>query len=465
MSVSGYEDSSNWTAQLSEVGGGAGISFEDEELDVSSGSASTTAYWSNAVLTKISVEVTGGDGESDTAEAFLLPADLDIVHPATGELDEAEEDYSGSGPRKGGLVALKRYESTPVTQLHHKEISGVPVGTKCRLKIESPTGAGSINVYQDSQRTTQVVSEQTEFDAKTERTLYLEGVSVSKSSSITVTQQVSLEGVWRDCDSVSLTVVHAEIPVVMRAFIPHAWTEGEWPVPVGLTYVPNPVTPFNPPMVLLPITSNCVGGNRQDFSVDSFNGEDEYKLRQEVIITPYRELHGDIDLVSKRRIGTTPLSKFYKKSEDVPVSDQNARFGESFVPGATANWEFGPDEPEANFEEIERVQNSIGNDVSKITPSLSGDAGHPEFVHDDLLPNIDFQFKIKAERVEDDGVAKIYFTTEAKHNLYPAYELTVADSDEVYSHIYQYAPSEEILPGPGSLNSSYEGPGIRKRVQ
>jgi len=67
--------------------------------------------------------------------------------------------------------------------------------------------------------------------------------------------------------------------------------------------------------------------------------------------------------------------------------------------------------------------------------------------------------------VEDDGVAKIYFTTEAKHNLYPAYELTVADSDEIYSHVYQYEPAEEILPGPFSLNSSHEGPGKRKRVQ
>jgi hypothetical protein len=387
-----------------------------------------------------------------------------VIHPATGELEESEEDYSGSGPRKGGLVPLMRNENTPVTELHLKPLESLPVGTKSRLKVEIPSGAGDVKIYEDYQKTKLVVSEQTEFFARVDRKFFLEGVDVSESSSITVTQQIKLGDDWVEGDSVSLTVVHSEIPVVMRAFIPHAWTEGEEPIPVAVDYITNPNDP-NPIPVPQLILSNCVGGNRQEFSEDSYDDEEEYKLRQEVVITPYEELHGSVDVENERRRGITLSSKFCKKSEDVPASDQNAAFGETFVPGATANWEFQPPEPSSKYEDVQRVENSAGNKVSQITSSLSGEVGSPNFVPSATIPNIDFKFKIKAERVEEHGVSKVYFTTDAKHNLYPAYELNVENSDEEYSPVYRYSPKDHILPGPVSLNMSHEGGGHRVEVK
>ena len=53
----------------------------------------------------------------------LLPVDLDIIHPATGELDESEEDIDD-----GGYVSIKHESNgepdvAPVTQLKLKAIT------------------------------------------------------------------------------------------------------------------------------------------------------------------------------------------------------------------------------------------------------------------------------------------------------------------------------------------------------
>ena len=140
--------------------------------------------------------------------SFPYRVDLDILHPATGELAEEEEDKDSD--HSGGYVALKREvegeDVAPVTQLRFQ--GTLPDDTKFRLKFDS---GGRYRIYKDAARTEAVVSEQTEFPADTETTVYLEGLSVSDTpGGEKVTLQAGLSGNWYATDSVNFTVVDLE---------------------------------------------------------------------------------------------------------------------------------------------------------------------------------------------------------------------------------------------------------------
>jgi hypothetical protein len=80
--------------------------------------------------------------------ARLLKVDLDTVHPATGELDEAKEDVND-----GGYVSIKREvdgdDVAPVTQLKLHANSSLPSTSKFRLKF---TDGGRYKIYCDDTR-------------------------------------------------------------------------------------------------------------------------------------------------------------------------------------------------------------------------------------------------------------------------------------------------------------------------
>ena len=134
------------------------------------------------------------------------PVDLDILQPASGELQERLEDKDHDS--EGGYVALKREvegeDLAPVTRLvlratelpdkdsfwrntFHTISSNfedlfAPApdwlkkdgdGGKHRLKFNS---GGRYRIYQDTDRTQEVVSEDTEFPADKETTVYFEGL-------------------------------------------------------------------------------------------------------------------------------------------------------------------------------------------------------------------------------------------------------------------------------------------------
>ncbi|MBB5353875.1 hypothetical protein HNR46_004139, partial [Haloferula luteola] len=71
--------------------------------------------YSNSIETKVEgyVDVDGTYDPDDIQRQYLLPVDLDIIHPVTGELDEGKQ----SDPTEGGYVAVRRDDETPVTKL------------------------------------------------------------------------------------------------------------------------------------------------------------------------------------------------------------------------------------------------------------------------------------------------------------------------------------------------------------
>ena len=97
------------------------------------------------------------------------------------------------------------------------------ISSKHRLKFDS---GGRYRIYSDANRTQEIISEQTEFTAGTETTVYLQGLSVSDSlGGEEVTLQVGLSGNWYATDSVNFTVVQAEFEIVHRVFIPYNWVD------------------------------------------------------------------------------------------------------------------------------------------------------------------------------------------------------------------------------------------------
>jgi hypothetical protein len=371
-------------------------------------------------------------------EWSILPVDLDIVHPATGELAEGREDSSSKWveAHTGGLIALRRNENTPMTKLVLRASSGLPSDASFRVKWTETLSTARVKVWADEARTQLVISLQTEFPTSTDTTLFIEGIKRGIGEDLKFTQQVKAGGSWVDGDSVSTTVVHAEIPVVLRAFIPHKWTSGEGPgVPVSLTEL-----------------SDTIGGNRQNYSVESYETEPEFKITQKLVMTPYRELHENTDIISERRKKPTEFSHYYERAEDIPLSDQGLNFGETFVPGATPNWSFRAPEPEAEYKDAGRI-----GQESYITASLSGSPGG--WALDGLMPNIDFEFVIKMERMETGLVPYMRVTVDVTQNQYPAYEAVIGNANGTYEHVYKVKPPASTLPGPNSLNTDQTGTG------
>ena len=106
----------------------------------------------------------------------LLKVDLDIIHPASGELSEAKEDAdTGSG-----IVAIKRDDETPVTELKIHAVESLPAGAKVSLLFTNGSGENMrYRIWKDAAMTQPVVNFTTEFDATIDTTLYFEGLKKS----------------------------------------------------------------------------------------------------------------------------------------------------------------------------------------------------------------------------------------------------------------------------------------------
>lgn len=355
----------------------------------------------------------------------IVEMDLDIEHPATGEVAEEKEETDG-------LVAVKRDDDTPLTRLKLKPIEPSGIGGKYYL-----TFPGNLKIWQNENRSG-AVTETTEFNPAVETTVFVE--AMEKSSKLN-DQQIVLN--WKEGDEkaisygdwVNLTAVQAEFPITIRAFIPHKWTEGEGPFPVNT----------------FPFYSTCIGGNRQNFSLDGYDTEDEFKLAQTLIITPYEELHQSVDLANQRDEKIIPSSKYYKREEDVPAIDQDKSFGEVLI--GQPNWEYSTVDPQKSYSDAARSkQNNIRK--AKLKATLSGNAGGPGWLWDGLVANIDYVMTIHIEATAG-GENKAY--VEVKQNLYPAYEVVAEKSNGIdYVPVYQNSPDVSTLPGPISLNTSIE---------
>lgn len=397
------------------------------------------SQWNNITLMTINKDgLILGRGTKDGTERIilLLKVDLDIVHPATGELDEAREDANTGS----GIVAIKRDDQTPVTQLKIHAVDSLPAGSKVSLLFVNGSGENTrYRIWKNADFTDEVISSTTQMDATIEHTLYIEGLSKSGiESGESVTQIYTAGTTDFGGDKVKFTVAQAEFDLVIRPFIPHKWTGGEAPIPMEYTFgIP---TAF----------SNCVGGDRTFVDTRSYFDEAVLsRLKQRVVLTPYEELHSNADIENQRRHATSSLSKYYDRSEDVPPEDQNADFGESLI--GEPNWEFPPAEPVPDYTDSNREKQGSKR-VAALTLALSGGPGQPTFGA--FVPNIDYEVQITIEAIPGvENKCKVV----VEQNLYPAYEIVVEQSDGVdFYPIYQKYPSPETLPGPISLNSSTE---------
>ncbi|MDG2345527.1 MAG: hypothetical protein P8M62_05680, partial [Opitutae bacterium] len=259
--------------------------------------------------------------------AKLLKVDLDIVHPATGELDDSEEDADD-----GGYVSVQRQlddgdggteDVAPVTQLKLHANSSLPSTAKFRLKF---TDDGHYKIYSDLERTTEVVSEQTEFAANVDTTLYFQGLEKSFSrGGEEVTMQIGVGGNWYDGDSVKCTVVQSEFLIQIKAFIPYAWTEAENQIPFNPMWgkvAKGDLHPGNNDRRFGEAFLNVYSDNSANFFPSA-----PFRVMQTVVLTPYEDLHKSAEKVAERKTQTGQLSEHYLKDTGVPQSSQHLQFG------------------------------------------------------------------------------------------------------------------------------------------
>ena len=358
--------------------------------------------------------------------ARLLPVDIDFIHPATGEMDESRETS------EGGYIAIRRDEQTPVTKLKLRKLDGM-ANAQFKLVFSS----SKMKLWKDAGRTQAVESDSTTFPVNQDTELFFEGVEKSSAAKdIEIGLKVKIGSKEETAAKARATVVQSEFPVVVRGFIPHKWTEGELPFPVDSW----------------PFYSTCIGGNRQNFSLRNYTEESEFKLAQTVVITPYEDLHADVDLIQGRHEKITPTSLYYDRNQDLPELDRHSRFGEVLV--GAANWQYATEDPSHLYSNARRFKTSNTLRKAQLKAALSGEAGGPGWLWGGFVANIDYEITIHVE-AQAGGSSRAYVG--AKTNLYPAYEVIAEKSDQSgYVPVFQNPPHADVVPGPVSLNTSIE---------
>jgi hypothetical protein len=392
----------------------------------------------------------------------LLPIDLDIIHPATDELADAKEDIVD-----GGYVSVQRLEDpadatsdvTPKTKLKIYAISGAQSTWKTRLKFN---GADRYKIYSDEARTQEVISEQTEFDATQDTTLFFHGLkkSTSRGGEI-VTMQMKVNDPWVDGDSVKCTIVQSEFLIQVKGFIPYAWTEGE---EITGPELANPMAG----KVAKGDLHSIAGGNprggspgfRNHYSTDRLTsgvvGDPTYDLYnnapfrccQTIVLTPYKELHSSYDLASLRRAMTAPSSDHYVKASSVNAAEISLKKGYMDLVGGTSSTGKGPVKTKdyrqgARTGKVTELHVEYGG----VDGALGTTLGYPNA---NLSPDIHWDMWLKVNSEADPLLPTIEFG--GKHDRYPAYEIIVIQSDGTYKPIHNVLPAANALPGPVSLD-------------
>ena len=237
---------------------------------------------------------------------MLVPVDLDVVYPATGELSESREES------EGGLVPIRVDDKSPVTKLRIHKCDGMPTA---QFKLTF-TG-NKFKIWKNADRTGAVTSDSTPFPANVDTDLYLEGVTKSDSvKDIEVGLKLVIGAVEATPIKTKLTVIQAEFPVTVRAFIPYKW--------VNAPLSPQP----NPPWVTTDVVA--IGDSRTFDS--SLAGT--YRAQQKFTLIPY----GDLSSTGIKQINGANDevrggdSVHYRKSTSVPQSEQQNGHGETLLP-------------------------------------------------------------------------------------------------------------------------------------
>ena len=368
-----------------------------------------------------------------TKVVALLKMDVDIIHPASGELSEAKEDIND-----GGYVSIKREidedDVAPVTQLKLHANSSLPSAAKFRLKFAN---GNRYKIYSDDTRQTLVQSEVTEFDVGSPTTLYFQGIGKSQSrGGEEITMQIGVGGNWYDGDSVKCTVVQSEFPVVIRAFIPYLWSEPEQPASfldaiLGVLY-----------------TVIAEGDDRKSIrKIDS--DEVSYRARQRVVLTPYKDLHTSFDLSAAREANVADLSKHHVKQLSVPLLDFFDKHGDRWDSNGPSLHKDG----EPKFESKSYQKNShVDKVVSVNLIGSSEDGAMPWYIPGALTPNIDWNVRVSLDAYADPLNPRI--SVIGTRDKFPAYEIIFQESDNDYEELYFFSPPYSRQPGITTLGFS-----------
>ena len=355
--------------------------------------------------------------------------DIDIIHPATGELSDAKEDTGD-----GGYVSVRRMvdgqDVTPKTKLVVRPVGGAQSGWKTRLKFNP---GDRYKIYSDEARTQEVTSESTEFDATHEKTLYFQGLKKSQSrGGEEIKMQVGLGGQWYDGDSLKCTVVQSEFLFQVKAFIPYAWTESETILGID------------------PLFGLVAKGDKRGFlnaysnDTNRFN-DAPFRVCQTVVITPYEELHGTADIESERHLWTAPLSEHFNKANCVDPSEMSLHYGNIDLVGTRSK--FG--KPPSSREYYWLPQRNKSHTAQVTIEGAGADGALPIT---DGAADIHWYLGLKVWADANPLAPLVQFA--GQHDRYPAYEIIVIQSDGTYKDIHRVSPNAGDLPGPGSLNDA-----------
>jgi hypothetical protein len=351
----------------------------------------------------------------------LLPVELDIVHPATGELDEGKQHDA----RKGGYIAVRRDDKSPVTKLVIRQCSGVS-GIKFKVKFD---GSDKFKLWKDAARIHAVVSQQTEFDPAQETTLYFEGLKKSTSvGAESLTIQAVINGTSTDAETIYANVVEAEFDVWLNMFIPPQWVDlpalhpihnefdGIDPVTGALRYV---------------YRRRISGGDDRSFStkyftnpaldVDDKIGNTSTRAHSQVVIIPFKDLDADgfKDNSAKSVMG---LSHNYLKSASVPDPSAGYSSCNRLVPQPTVT---GTDCALTSDMQIDGATR-YGTDGNTVKFRFHGSAGNPVVIPS---PTIDWDFEIAVSVSDSNTLSPKWELIGHKQDGFPAYEIYVRDSD------------------------------------
>jgi len=359
---------------------------------------------------------------------FLL-VNLDIIHPSSGLLPESEEIT------KGGLVAIKRNNTTPTTQLKMHKLSGFP---NSEFKLE--WNSNKIKIWKDSARTQSVESGTTSFQTSQDTTVYLEGVTKSTSErDINVALKTTVGGASIDPAQVKLTVVQAEFPVVVKAFIRYLWTKPEEfqiYVPPNLFGIPAGVYSS------IIITGDIVAsGDNRTANISDINVS--YRLRQMLTLTPYTDLHSTS--YTEADFSPADSSHHYDRVLSLPTGYQNDLHGFILNSPPVIKSSGKPRDLSNDFQEI-----TYRNLHVQVNIKGSGEDGAiPSWIPMSAIPNIDWDIDMIV-----DCTNKISPIIKAigLRDGFPAYEINVLNSESNWQQLYYWFPPTNRQAGPSTLS-------------
>jgi hypothetical protein len=377
-----------------------------------------------ALITELSFVPTGPDNTLGCLvdNIRLLPVDLDIVHPAKGELAEPDQHDSS----KGGYIAVRRDDETPVTKLVIRPSTGVS-GMKYKVKF---AGADKFKLWKDPARTQAVVSESTDFDSAVETVVYFEGLKKSGSvGAEAIILQAVIDGTVTTGETVYCTVVEAEFDVWLNVFIPIQWTDfpAIHPIHIELYVPPPPATPVPE------YKRKIAAGDDRTFineflsnpssDVDDIAAGTSCRVHSQLTIIPFSELDQDgiKDGTIKDAIGE---SFNYLKSHSVPDPTSGYSTTNRLLPVVTVTQSGRAGT--AGILDPSLTVKRYGPQNNGVRFKLEGSADNPIV---NPSPAIDWDLSLAITVNNTNVLAPKWLLLGNKQDAFPAYEIYVRDSD------------------------------------